>query len=55
MFDEPQLAALCLETIDKNTPEALGIDLYISIGAELAGSAGARAPPLFDPPRNFIV
>ena len=29
MFDEPQLAALCLETIDKNTPEALGIDLYI--------------------------
>ena len=29
LFDEPQLAALCLETIDKNTPEALGIDLYI--------------------------
>ena len=29
LFDEPQLAALCLETIDKNTPEALGIDLNI--------------------------
>ena len=24
LFDEPQLAALCLETIDKYTPEALG-------------------------------
>ena len=26
LFDEPQLAALCLETIDKNTPEALAAE-----------------------------
>ena len=31
MFDEPQLAALCLETIDKNTPEALAADGFTDI------------------------
>ena len=31
MFDEPQLAALCLETIDKNTPEALGAEGFTDI------------------------
>lgn len=31
MFDEPQLAALCLETIDKYTPEALGAEGFIDI------------------------
>ena len=28
---------------------------YISIGAELGGAAGARAPPLLHNPRKFIV
>ena len=35
LFDEPQLAALCLETIDKNTPEALAAEgncLFVSSG-----------------------
>jgi len=31
LFDEPQLAALCLETIDKNTPEALSAEGFIDI------------------------
>ena len=31
MFDEPQLAALCLECIDKNTPEALTADGFTDI------------------------
>ena len=34
MFDEPQLAALCLETIDKNTPEALSADGFTDIDIE---------------------
>ncbi|XP_046358644.1 BTB/POZ domain-containing protein 1-like isoform X2 [Haliotis rufescens] len=31
LFDEPQLAALCLETIDKNTTEALSADGFTDI------------------------
>ena len=31
LFDEPQLAALCLETIDKNTTEALGAEGFTDI------------------------
>ena len=31
LFDEPQLAALCLETIDKNTSEALAADGFTDI------------------------
>ncbi len=31
LFDEPQLAALCLETIDKNTSEALGAEGFTDI------------------------
>ncbi len=31
LFDEPQLAALCLETIDKNTPEALSAEGFTDI------------------------
>lgn len=31
LFDEPQLAALCLESIDKNTPEALNADGFTDI------------------------
>ena len=31
LFDEPQLAALCLETIDKFTPEALNAEGFIDI------------------------
>ena len=31
LFDEPQLAALCLETIDKATPEALGAEGFTDI------------------------
>ncbi|KAK6179520.1 hypothetical protein SNE40_011854 [Patella caerulea] len=31
LFDEPQLAALCLETIDKNTTEALAADGFTDI------------------------
>jgi len=34
LFDEPQLAALCLETIDKNTPEALTADGFTDIDVE---------------------
>ena len=38
MFDEPQLAALCLETIDKNTPEALSADGFTDIDIGKSGS-----------------
>ena len=31
LFDEPQLAALCLEMIDKNTTEALSADGFTDI------------------------
>lgn len=31
LFDEPQLAALCLETIDKNTPDALAADGFTDV------------------------
>ena len=31
LFDEPQLAALCLETIDKSTPEALSAEGFTDI------------------------
>ncbi|KAF4531588.1 hypothetical protein B566_EDAN010054 [Ephemera danica] len=31
LFDEPQLAALCLETIDKNTSEALAADGFTDV------------------------
>lgn len=31
LFDEPQLSALCLECIDKNTPEALTADGFTDI------------------------
>lgn len=34
LFDEPQLAALCLETIDKNTHEALQADGFTDIDLE---------------------
>ena len=34
LFDEPQLAALCLETIDKHTPEALSADGFTDIDIE---------------------
>ena len=34
LFDEPQLAALCLETIDKNTTEALAAEGFIDIDLE---------------------
>ncbi|RUS85740.1 hypothetical protein EGW08_006534 [Elysia chlorotica] len=34
LFDEPQLAALCLETIDKNTSEALAADGFTDIDLE---------------------
>ena len=30
------------------------LQLKISIGAELEGAAGARAPPLLRPPQKFI-
>lgn len=31
LFDEPQLAGLCLDTIDKNTAEALSADGFTDI------------------------
>lgn len=34
LFDEPQLATLCLEMIDKNTGEALSADGFIDIDLE---------------------
>ncbi len=34
LFDEPQLAALCLETIDKNTTEALSAEGFTDIDLE---------------------
>jgi BTB/POZ domain-containing protein 1/2 len=34
LFDEPQLAALCLETIDKNTSEALSAEGFTDIDLE---------------------
>ena len=34
LFDEPQLAALCLECLDKNTPEALTADGFTDIDIE---------------------
>ena len=38
LFDEPQLAALCLETIDKNTPEALGAEGFTDIDINTLGA-----------------
>ncbi len=38
MFDEPQLAALCLETIDKFTPEALNAEGFIDIDIDTLSS-----------------
>eukprot|EP00088_Acartia_fossae_P037184 TRINITY_DN38355_c0_g2_i7.p1 TRINITY_DN38355_c0_g2~~TRINITY_DN38355_c0_g2_i7.p1 ORF type:complete len:909 (-),score=209.45 TRINITY_DN38355_c0_g2_i7:467-3193(-) len=34
LFDEPQLAALCLDMIDKNTPEALSADGFTDLDRE---------------------
>lgn len=34
LFDEPQLAALCLENIDKNTAEALAADGFTDVDLE---------------------
>jgi len=34
LFDEPQLAALCLETIDKNTSDALAAEGFMDIDLE---------------------
>ena len=34
LFDEPQLATLCLETIDKNTTEALAAEGFLDIDLE---------------------
>jgi len=34
LFDEPQLAALCLETIDKWTPDALGAEGFTDIDVD---------------------
>ncbi|XP_075225362.1 BTB/POZ domain-containing protein 2-like [Lycorma delicatula] len=34
LFDEPQLAALCLDTIDKNTSEALSADGFTDVDLE---------------------
>lgn len=34
MFDEPQLALLCLESIDKQTPEALNAEGFVDIDVE---------------------
>jgi BTB/POZ domain-containing protein 1/2 len=34
LFDEPQLAALCLETIDKNTTDALSAESFADIDME---------------------
>ena len=34
LFDEPQLALLCLESIDKQTPEALNAEGFIDIDVE---------------------
>lgn len=31
LFDEPQLASLCLDTIDKNTAEALAADGFTDV------------------------
>ena len=49
-----------LHTIGLEIEEVSGLllykfPLYIIIGAELGGAAGARAPPLLHNPRNFIV
>ena len=34
LFDEPQLAALCLDMIDKATPEALGAEGFTEIDVD---------------------
>lgn len=38
LFDEPQLATMCLETIDKCTPEALNAEGFIDIDVETLSS-----------------
>lgn len=38
LFDEPQLAALCLECLDKNTPEALMAEGFTDIDIETLGA-----------------
>lgn len=51
LFDEPQLASLCLENIDKNTADAItaegftDIDLGEACGAPGGGALAPRTPP----------
>ncbi|CAG0886407.1 unnamed protein product [Cyprideis torosa] len=42
LFDEPQLANLCLENIDKNTCEALSADGFLDIDLETLGAVLER-------------
>uniref|UniRef100_A0A1B6F9I4 BTB domain-containing protein n=2 Tax=Proconiini TaxID=565685 RepID=A0A1B6F9I4_9HEMI len=42
LFDEPHLAALCLDTIDKNTAEALAADGFTDIDLETLGAVLER-------------
>uniref|UniRef100_A0A1B6DZ41 BTB domain-containing protein n=2 Tax=Clastoptera arizonana TaxID=38151 RepID=A0A1B6DZ41_9HEMI len=42
LFDEPQLAELCLETIDKNTSEALAADCFTEVDLDTLNSVLQR-------------
>lgn len=50
LFDEPQLASLCLENIDKNTADAIAAEGFTDIDRGEAGAVGAPLPlPLPQP------
>lgn len=44
LFDEPQLASLCLENIDKNTADAIAAEGFTDIDRGEAGAVGTPLP-----------
>lgn len=42
LFDEPQLASLCLESIDKNTADAIAAEGFTDIDLGESGPVGPR-------------
>lgn len=51
LFDEPQLASLCLENIDKNTADAIAAEGFTDIDRGEAGAVGAPLPLPLPQPR----
>ena len=45
LFDEPQLASLCLDTIDKSTADAIGAEGFTDIDIGECPTSAGRARP----------